>query len=371
LPKSFSNGFLFLKLFGFLFFVLYNQFDMLQTYKKSFWKNFLCQWFLFSFFICFSFSADCIVRKGGLDVGSGTTKIMIADIDVCSSHIREVLFSDSIKLDYQDELRRGGGHKFSPAVQFRFIMETGAFFRRSVSGISGDISWTGGATAAFRQAENAPRYLRLLSGLLGFNIRILSVEEEAEKTFWAVSSVVNERPENIISWEIGSGSTQIGSLDDSGRFVLYSASVASVTFKNMVIEKIQNRDPRVFQSPNPMTEAALLSAVELAAEQAKSIPPVIRRKISSANVRVFGTGGVHLYSIQPRAGTEKFYVLSDVLALLRENTSARDEDFTGPFASTQVTNLALVYGFMRELGIKEVVSVKTGLLQGLLVHSSL
>lgn len=343
---------------------------MLSVYRKPGFRiltRLLSLCFVFAFF---SFSNDCIVRKGGLDVGSGTTKIMIADVDVCLFRINEVLFSDSIKLDYQEELRRGGGLKFSPAMQFRFMMETRAFFRSSVSGISGDIIWSGGATAAFRQAENASRYLRLLSGQLGFNIRILSVEEEAEKTFWAVGSAVNERVENIISWEIGSGSTQIGTLDDEGRFVLYSAPVASVTFKNMVIEKIQNRDPRVVQSPNPMTEAALLSAVELAAEQAKSIPSAIHRKIASAEARVFGVGGVHLYSIKPRAGNKNFYVLSDVLALLRENTSARDEDFSGPFASTQVTNLALVYGFMRELGIGQVTTVKTGLLQGLLVHST-
>ena len=73
------------------------------------------------------------------------------------------------------------------------------------------------------------------------------------------------------------------------------------------------------------------------------------------------------YSIKNQTRTEDFYSQKDVLNTLIERSKLTDQEIGGEFASTDVTNLALVLGFMQALGIERVYPIKINMAHGILL----
>jgi exopolyphosphatase/guanosine-5'-triphosphate,3'-diphosphate pyrophosphatase len=96
------------------------------------------------------------------------------------------------------------------------------------------------ATSAVRDAENRDEFMELVKELTGFEIRLLSGDEEAQWTFAGATSVVQlQEKESAFVLDIGGGSTELalgfkGSVDD-----FRSYDMGCVRFK----ERFLHHDP--------------------------------------------------------------------------------------------------------------------------------
>lgn len=154
---------------------------------------------------------------------------------------------------------------------------------------------------------------------------------------------------------------------------IYNGDLASVTFKNAVIRDIQKKDPATTTSPNPLKKDTK-KAIDMARAHAKKNVPQFF-KTHAAKARWIGIGGVHGVSVLKQV--EKVfdgrtlngsYDDIQVGKAAVERSKLKDEEIESEYRSTEITNLALVFGYMHGLGISRVETVDASLVQGLIVH---
>jgi len=306
-------------------------------------------------------------RRAAWDVGSSTTKLKLARVDTRNGRILEVLLEDSAPVGYRRAAERHPENRLDEA-----IFEAG---RRAIRKLRaraephGPAEHIGVATAAFREAANGRSFARRLGEATGIRLRVATAREEAILGFRAAVAAAGIPPERAIVWDIGGGSMQISFLGAGGRPVVYHGPHASGAFRDRVIHRIQGRDPARVDSPNPLGDRDGARAVALARELAGEVPRTITRRLTAPPpVQVLGIGGVHAYSIAGQVGAgARPYDRREVAASFARRRRMDDKALDSPYASTEVTNLALVLGFMQALGIDRVRPLRVNLADGLLV----
>ena len=82
-----------------------------------------------------------------------------------------------------------------------------------------------------------------------------------------------------------------------------------------------------------------------------------------------GIGGVHYYSVRKQSVTEgKTYTIADVKRALAIGQAQSDNEIGGKYAATDVSNLALVAGFMDTLKIEKIRTLKANMAHGILIY---
>jgi exopolyphosphatase/guanosine-5'-triphosphate,3'-diphosphate pyrophosphatase len=225
------------------------------------------------------------------------------------------------------------------------------------------------ATSVFRKAHNGQAIISSWQKKLKIKkMRVISQEEEAEL---GMKSVLTQLPKEMrdlslfMVWDIGGGSMQMLGYDQKKQKHLYSGDLASVSFKNMVMEALQLKNMETEKTPNPIGDKKE-SAHKLAKSYASiHVPQKIKDLIKDK--LMIGIGGVHHFSIRNQIGTKNdFYTLAEVKAAALIQSTKKDEELAGDYRSTDVTNLFLVSGFMEALGIDKVQVKSASLLEGLL-----
>lgn len=307
----------------------------------------------------------------GLDIGSGATKIMVAKVDFCKGKVLEVLLNESKQVSYNEDLEKNADGNLSEAIiesghkSLSELIAKGKTFKPKKS--------YGVATSVFRKAKNGTDVIKGFAKKTGIKLAVISQEEEAYLGYLSVMSLMDEKDpaaKNIVVWDIGGGSMQMFSMDENKKPQRYLGDLASVTFKNMVIEVIQSKSPETTTTPNPIGDKRD-QVITLARSYARlHVPADLKYEIK--NRTVVGVGGVHAYSIkgqiQGQTQTkEPFYTLEQLSATSKIQVEKSDSELKGDYRSTDVTNLLLVQGFMEALGIKEVKVVNASLLQGVVL----
>ena len=59
---------------------------------------------------------DCLETRGAFDIGSGTTRIQIAEVDVCQRKVVSIIFRDKIKVGYRRDLAGKTKKEFSNRI---------------------------------------------------------------------------------------------------------------------------------------------------------------------------------------------------------------------------------------------------------------
>ncbi len=108
-----------------------------------------------------------------------------------------------------------------------------------------------------------------------------------------------------------------------------------------------------------------LSLVE---EFSGRVPTEIREKLADSRTRVYGIGGVHSYSISKQVNMP-VYNLNSVKEALNNSYNLSDAEIGGEYAETEVSNLILVAGFLKNLNISQVFSLDISMVNGLLVSN--
>jgi exopolyphosphatase/guanosine-5'-triphosphate,3'-diphosphate pyrophosphatase len=140
--------------------------------------------------------------------------------------------------------------------------------------------------------------------------------------------------------------------------------MASVTFKNKVVEEIQKKDIKKVSSPNPIKAPQVGKAMSLAEHSAiETVPQALQKKLPTAEV--LGIGGVLTRSITKHIPGKSQITLQDLTAAIKTNAPRTDKELGGEFATTEVTNMILVAGYMKALGIQHYVPTEASLVDAI------
>lgn len=302
----------------------------------------------------------CTQVRAAFDVGSGTTKMKVAEVDICKKKILKMLVDRQKPVPYKESLSKGRIGFIEDAEIKTGKMILSYYMKEAKT--AGATSFKGVATSAFRKAKNGEAVIEQLSKDSGVDLEMISQEKEAEIGYFAALTKVNHKKEDIIVWDIGGGSMQISYLSGKDITVL-TGSQASVTFKEEIIEKIKGMDKGMTKTPNPIGEEnfdKILSLINVGDWN---------QKLNVAKKVIIGIGGVHYYSIKGQVKPKaSYYTQSEVQKLAKQRMNDSDKDIGGDYAATDVSNLLLVNGYMKKLKIDKVFPIKVNLTDGILVE---
>ncbi len=308
---------------------------------------------------------QCLENRGAMDIGSGATKTKIAKVNICEKKILEIIFEKNYPIAFKEDLSRSKDQTFSASILAELKNAIKDFKTEGLAFKMGRIKAV--ATEAFRGANNAKDALKDIGDEYKISADVISQEEEAEIGFKIAFSglapvagtpgATSNAPVSKMMWDIGGGSMQIV-IEEQGVFHRYLGKLASVSFKELVLEKIKGN--KELKSPNPMTLKEIDLAIELAREEAKKIPAPIIQKIKKDST-IVGVGGVFQHSLLGQTKKVDQVAREDLMLAMNERVNFKDEDFKSNYAATDLTNLILVYGFMIELNISKVFVKKVNL----------
>ena len=312
-------------------------------------------------------SKDCHEVRMALDLGSTAIKMAVAEVDFCNSKISDVFVRVSRRIDFQDDLLKSGEKQLSRKIMWKGLQIISEMFNLAKP-YKVERSLAVG-TSVFRRAINANEFTNKLQKWFDLSFLVLSPKQKGKLSFEAVRSTVQTPRKDIAVWEIGAGSMQFSSMiDDDPEPFTFEAILASISFKNMFINKVQMKNSMTISSPNPIIREQGELGILIVEEFSNRVPPVLREKLADSRTRVYGIGGVHSYSVSNQVNMP-VYDLGSVSEALENSYDLSDEDIGGEYAATDVSNLILVAGFLNNLNISQVYSLDISMVNGVLVSN--
>lgn len=318
----------------------------------------------FIFWINTAWAKNCEERQGTLDFGSGTTKAMAAVVDVCQKKVVKVIYEERLPLALNEALEKNSNNEIPEEI----ITNALPLFKSVVTKMR-DLQVekiSAVATSVFRVAKNGQVLAQRISGEIRVPLRIISQEREAELGYWSALWGQEGDTTSTIVWDIGGGSMQMYARQN-GKVHLFKGDMASVAFKNKILEVLQFRDPKLFSSPNPIGHNRE-AAIQIAKNHAyMNVPSFFKKKAPTA--RWIGVGGVLSMSVQrqTKKGAKEF-TQEELSEALKSRVYLRDAEIDSDYRVSDISNMALVLGYMEALKIQKVETVQASLGQGLLLQ---
>ncbi len=295
-------------------------------------------------------SSDVVIRAA-LDIGSGATKLRVAEINTKTQKIEKVLVNVSIAVPYQEKLELSKDQAFDEE-----LIEEGLNAIKDSLRIANEFhaeKMVGIATASFRKAVNAQDFIERIKRETGVEVHIIDQGLEGELAFEAVKSQVDVAPENLVVWDIGGGSLQLTTMDKDGSLQVYRSVEASVPFKNYIIQNIQLRNIAEQRTPNPMDHRDMQQAEHKAKRIAAKVDTYFKEKVSNPQNLVVGVGNIFSIRIQPLVDNKVSFSLAELASKVSELAHLSDEDVgNDSFANVGISNPILILGYMKQLGIQ-------------------
>ncbi len=328
-----------------------------------------------------------VVVRCAFDIGSGSTKLKVALVDLTQERIVSVLFEDEKKVSYKalmTEKSEISSASLASGVEAIESLKRAAWNKLTTQrAIASEkpLDCRGVAGSPFRDSTNRKYAIDYLTSKTNVPITILSQDETAVlgvlATLGTVSRSLTEEvaPLDLIVWDIGGATMQLSVLRQGARagsmnrFIIQKETLASETFKQHLIETIQHK-PAGTQSPNPISPADMMSALNYVKTFTAKMNPDIRARLRSPGARVVGIGPVLAKSVLGQTNTmEKNPLTSEkIKQTLEERLGWTDKQIGGPYADTQVSNLILVLGFMQQLQISELRVLNINLNEGVFLN---
>ncbi len=296
---------------------------------------------------------SCPARLAGIDLGSGSTKLLIADVDPCGHDLHRVILRESTKVDYKHDLSFNGG-SFSEEIRARGVQVLKDYLELIQK--LGAQEPTVLATEAFRQSHNAADFLEQMHTELGLTPQIVDQGLEATLSFYSALASTGVPREDAVVWDIGGASQQIsfwGSHGLESRLIPWG----SISFKEKVSEALGKKG----LSPNPFSWPEVTQAQQLVRTRAE---------FPRAGKTVLGVGGVFQKSLLSRLEASPIHRI-DLEDLLARTYFYTDEQLQSLYPETDTTNLIMVLTLMGHYELSEVSVASSGLLEAALVFPEL
>jgi len=301
------------------------------------------------------------VIRAAIDIGSGATKLRVAEVDLNQKKVIKVLVDEQRAVSYQQALSEGGDVRFNEAVMKRGIEAIEELKKIALENRAQIV--IGIATAAFRKAQNGDEFVRKIKEHTDVTVFIVDQAIEGELGFLAVEATKPVDENTMVVWDIGGGSLQLTMMVDE-KMKIYRGHEASVPFRNYVIQNIQGRDIKNYTSPNPMTVDEMDEAEKHARMLAKNVDRLFKERLKENDTQVYGIGSIFSRGIEPLIVKNPF-TAKDIRDAIVPLAGRTDEELGGgEFVDVLITNSLLVMGFMEELEIPDVEVVDVNIADG-------
>lgn len=316
-----------------------------------------------------SYAADPqnVELRAAIDVGSGATRMKIAEVDPVSHKILTVLYSKEYAIPYQAHLARSGDNMLDPEIKTLGLKSIHHF--KDVADHYGVQKIVVVATSAFRTANNAQEFVQHVEAITGVKVHIIDQDLEGVLGFSAAAAMVPYPMDDIVVWDIGGGSLQLTSLTHDDKFHVYKGPVGSEVFKNYIIDKAQGKDSKKIHSPNPMTIEDMQQAIKYGEQLAQPVEPFLKAKIAEKGTHVVAVGSVFQYGIANLVGKNTIWQeeLQDKIFALKGKDDAALGN--GTFVSVSLSNPLYVLGMMKALNINPVIVTEINNTDGALTYA--
>lgn len=304
--------------------------------------------------------------RGAIDIGSGTTNLKVAKIDPQTNKIISIIFEKTIPVPYQKQLEQSPTKEFShdimnEGIKSIQILKNAAYEHQAKKVVAI-------ATAAFRSANNGQAFAKQIEKATGVKVRIIDQDEEGVLAFRGAIALTPVEPQNAVVWDIGGGSMQLTTLSNTGTYLIEHGKLASISFKNAIIQNIEKKDLKQVSSPNPMNAAEMEAAIQFAKQKSQETDPFIVKKLSSPRTEVLAVGNLFNLGVRPlvNSNTMTQQQLSDSLKGLVDKT---DSQILGEaIPEVAVSNPLLVLGYMQGLNIHQIHFIKVNNADGALTY---
>lgn len=216
--------------------------------------------YLVSLFLMSVFSS--VLRRAAFDIGSGATKLTVADVDTVSGTILKTYFSEERPCSFGTDWLKSSDNCLSELIQGKGI-ETLTVFK-DICITHQTQQYSAIATEVFRKAKNGHIFLDKVSKLLDIPIQLVSQEIEAElgyatgialyQNHW--EQTIDSSDSTCIVWDSGGASFQFtakNAVNNSLEF--YVGAFGSGVVTRLLIESIRKQKLAEVQSPNPVSIA--------------------------------------------------------------------------------------------------------------------
>jgi exopolyphosphatase / guanosine-5'-triphosphate,3'-diphosphate pyrophosphatase len=307
--------------------------------------------------------------RAAMDIGSGATNMKIAKVDRSTDKIISIIFEQSIPVGYQKQLEQTGDDLFNRATMDEGIKAISALKEMADSYQVKKI--VGVATAAFRQAKNSEAFAKEIKDKTGVEVKVISQDEEGFLGFTAALSKVDISADQVVVWDIGGGSMQMTLQKQGEGYLVAKGATSSAPFKNLIVDKVQGKDPSKVPSPNPMSAEQMAKAIQLSSGIAvQSINDEVKAKLQEKGTAVLAVGTLFNYGIRPLVKGEAVASREAIEKAVDKMKGLSDTELAGgAFADVTVSNPLLVIGFMKALGIEKVTIVSANNTDGVLTYA--
>jgi exopolyphosphatase/guanosine-5'-triphosphate,3'-diphosphate pyrophosphatase len=312
-----------------------------------------------------SFLQSEIVRRAAVDIGSGTTKLTIADINTDSNQIVHIWYQSIEPIELRRDLAASSDGYLSKNIEEQLIStfkEMKAKTRQFAPQ-----QWFGIGSSVFRTAKNGQQVLNRLKTDEDVTIRLVSHAEEGEIGFNSAVAASKRNPEQVISWDSGTGSFQISTLIE-GKIEVYGAEFGGVpALEALFVNRKQPFNQNL--SPNPITIVEASELVKTIKEKLPAIPHWLKTK---GNKEIVGIGGIRsIFSLAEIAIGKPSYTKDQVWEAIKKLCGSTDEQLAQfPEPKDTVVELILLYSVMTHCGIDTLSYFPTnGSCEGLLIMS--
>lgn len=323
---------------------------------------------IFSFFVFFNSINAEIERRAAIDVGSGGTKLTIADIETETNQILQIQLDTSFPVPYQASLDKSQDGTFDEATKsqglktFKEIQEISTSYQvQKISAI---------ATSAFRKANNSKEFVAEIEKQTKIKVKIIPQREEGEIAFFSSLASGQFNQDQVIVLDVGTGSLQMTTKTENDALSVYMGeNMGSVAFKFYIIDAIQEKEGEDANSPNPISDEDLKMADRYARAFARKAYPIIKQKIKEKG-QILGIGRLFYHSIRPIASEDGVITRKGLRKFIDESLNKSDEELDNPFAHVDVSNCILILAVMKALHIQEIHPIDTTTTKGMLVSPS-
>jgi hypothetical protein len=181
-----------------------------------------------------------VERRASIDVGSGATKLLVADIDAASGAIKQILYGEERVVSFSLASKSTPDNSLPENVMERGIQVL-RDFQRIVASLSPaghpPLGIAAVATEVFRKAPNGRQYLGRVWRELGLDVRLVSQAVEAELGFMTAAAFALGEEEgggigDIVCLDSGGGSFQISAYAPPPEAEAEAATVKSAEKKS-------------------------------------------------------------------------------------------------------------------------------------------
>ncbi len=334
---------------------------------------------------------NCVKVRAGIDIGSGTTKMVVARTNACTNVVLRVLapaagakLERTVKFKKNTITAQDGRKVFSVEIIEQSIQALTELKEEAIR--HGAEEFSAVATSAFRNVdrEHAISVAGRIRSALGIPVRIISQDEEARIGFFGASVRAGVPLKNLLVWDIGGGSMQLSRwVDKEGKIESYKSTFANEEMHRYIIEELQNGDYARVNTPNPIGTNDLYRTIRRAAQVAsESIPESIVQAIrSNPAIQAIGIGGVHFYSnceVMKRFASDGCrYGREELRDQISANSHLTDAELVQnglsasiDYAPYRISGGALTVGFMQVIGLEFVRSLKVDMSDGILIDAA-